>query len=148
MRFFWVRDRQKQGQYHVYWRKGKGNKADYFSKHHPVAHHRNVRPYYVYNPDNPTPYYEADVNYFAPLMDDDDDTVATEPETDSEAEDDLSDDEMVQASNCSQQSISSVYAGEGVLKAQSHGTSAPSSAHHTVHHALASSGAHDAHNIS
>ena len=34
MRFYWIRDRVRQGQFHVYWRKAKGNRADYFTKHH------------------------------------------------------------------------------------------------------------------
>jgi hypothetical protein len=35
MRFYWVRDRVKQGQFNVYWAPGAGNLADYFSKKHP-----------------------------------------------------------------------------------------------------------------
>jgi hypothetical protein len=33
----------RQGQFHIAWRKGALNKADYFSKHHPAARHRNLR---------------------------------------------------------------------------------------------------------
>ena len=40
MQFKWLLDREQQGQY---WRPGKTNLADYFTKHHPPAHHRNVR---------------------------------------------------------------------------------------------------------
>ena len=36
-------DREQQGQFKFYWRPGKTNLADYFTKHHPPAHHRNVR---------------------------------------------------------------------------------------------------------
>ena len=43
MRFHWLRDREAQGQFRVYWRPGKMNLADYFTKHHPPAHHVNVR---------------------------------------------------------------------------------------------------------
>ena len=39
MRFYWIRDRVRQKQFHVYWRPGTENKADYFSKHHPDSHH-------------------------------------------------------------------------------------------------------------
>jgi len=47
MRFYWTRDRVRQGQFHVYWRPGKDNKADYFTKHHPTTHHRAMRPTYL-----------------------------------------------------------------------------------------------------
>ena len=43
MRFHWLRDREAQGQLRIYWRPGKTNLADYFTKHHPPAHHVNVR---------------------------------------------------------------------------------------------------------
>eukprot|EP00957_Ditylum_brightwellii_P183977 14013909-Ditylum_brightwellii.AAC.1 len=32
--------RVKQGQFKIYWELGRNNKADYFTKHHPPAHHR------------------------------------------------------------------------------------------------------------
>jgi hypothetical protein len=43
MRFHWLRDREAQGQFKIYWRLGGTNLADYFMKHHPPAHHVNVR---------------------------------------------------------------------------------------------------------
>ena len=44
MRFHWLRDRAvHQKQFRIYWRLGKTNLADYFTKHHSPAHHRNVR---------------------------------------------------------------------------------------------------------
>ena len=43
MRFHWLRDRELQEQLRFYWRSGKLNYADYFTKHHPTAHHRNIR---------------------------------------------------------------------------------------------------------
>ena len=43
MRFEWLKDRQAKEQFRFYWRAGKTNLADYFTKHHPPAHHRNVR---------------------------------------------------------------------------------------------------------
>lgn len=43
MRFEWLLDRQQQGQFKIYWKPGKTNLADYFTKHHPPSHHRNVR---------------------------------------------------------------------------------------------------------
>jgi hypothetical protein len=39
MRFHWMRDRVRQGQFHILWHKGAFNKADCFSKHHSTAHH-------------------------------------------------------------------------------------------------------------
>jgi hypothetical protein len=43
MRFHWLRDREAQGQFKIYWRPGGTNLADYFTKHHLPAHHVNVR---------------------------------------------------------------------------------------------------------
>ena len=43
MHFHWLRDREAQGQFRIYWRPGKTNLADYFTKHHSPAHHVNVR---------------------------------------------------------------------------------------------------------
>jgi hypothetical protein len=50
MRFYWVKDRIKQGHYHLYWRPGNSNRGDYFTKHHSPAHHRLMRPQYLYEP--------------------------------------------------------------------------------------------------
>eukprot|EP00978_Attheya_sp_CCMP212_P031209 scaffold117178_cov43-Attheya_sp.AAC.2 len=44
MRFYWVRDRIRQGQFHVFWEAGKQNVADYYTKHHATSHHRALRP--------------------------------------------------------------------------------------------------------
>ena len=43
MRFHWLRDRESQDQFKLYWRPGGTNLTDYFTKHHPPAHHVNVR---------------------------------------------------------------------------------------------------------
>ncbi len=43
MRFEWLLDRERQGQFKIYWKPGKTNLADFFTKHHPPSHHRNVR---------------------------------------------------------------------------------------------------------
>jgi hypothetical protein len=43
MRFYWVKYRVKQGQFHVYWGPGYQNLADYFTKHHSPAHHKIMR---------------------------------------------------------------------------------------------------------
>jgi hypothetical protein len=39
MRFYWVKDRVKQGQFHVYWGPEYQNLGDYLTKHHLPAHH-------------------------------------------------------------------------------------------------------------
>jgi hypothetical protein len=40
IRFYWVKDRVKQGQFNVYWGPGFQDLADYFTKHHSPAHHK------------------------------------------------------------------------------------------------------------
>ena len=40
MRFYWIRDRVRQGQFKIYWQRGETNRADYFSKHHNAATHK------------------------------------------------------------------------------------------------------------
>jgi hypothetical protein len=42
MRFYWIKDRVKQGQFNVYWGPGYLNLADYFTKHHSPAHHKRM----------------------------------------------------------------------------------------------------------
>ena len=44
MRFHWIRERVRLGHFHVYWRPGDENIADYFTKAHPVHHIRRMRP--------------------------------------------------------------------------------------------------------
>ena len=48
MRFYWLRDRVRQGQFTVVWAPGSTNLADYFTKHHPPHHHRAMRPVYLH----------------------------------------------------------------------------------------------------
>jgi hypothetical protein len=44
MRFHWLRDRAvNQNQFHFYWRPRALQRGDYWTKHHPAAHHRNMR---------------------------------------------------------------------------------------------------------
>ena len=43
MRFHWLRDRECQEQFRIYWRPGKLNYADYWTKYHPTAHHQHTR---------------------------------------------------------------------------------------------------------
>jgi hypothetical protein len=44
MRFHWLRDRGvNQKQFKFYWRPGSSMRADYWTKHHSPAHHRQIR---------------------------------------------------------------------------------------------------------
>ena len=47
MRFHWLRNRECQQQFRFYWRPGKLNYADYWTKHHSAKHHKNVRRDYL-----------------------------------------------------------------------------------------------------
>ena len=47
MRFYWLRDREEQKQFKIYWDKGSNNNADYQTKHHPTSHHKAIRSRYV-----------------------------------------------------------------------------------------------------
>jgi hypothetical protein len=49
MRWNWLREKVTHKQLRIYWDKGKNNNADYFTKHHPPAHHVVMRPKYVLN---------------------------------------------------------------------------------------------------
>jgi hypothetical protein len=48
MQFYWIQDRVQQKQFHVYWRPGPTNLADYFTKHHSPAYHQQIRSTYVH----------------------------------------------------------------------------------------------------
>jgi hypothetical protein len=48
MRFYWINDRVKQGQFKIYWGPGYQNLADYFTKHHSPAHHTRIRNVYIH----------------------------------------------------------------------------------------------------
>jgi hypothetical protein len=73
MRFYWIRDRVRQGQFYIYWAEGRRNKADYFSKHHPASHHQQIRSVYIHSPSNPSN------NYFDCLRDDDSALAPSDP---------------------------------------------------------------------
>jgi hypothetical protein len=47
MRFHWVKDRVKQGQFIIRWAPGDVNYADFFTKLHSDKHHQLMRQYYV-----------------------------------------------------------------------------------------------------
>ena len=40
MRYHWLRDRENQGQFDIYWKPGEENLANYFTKHYPIIYHR------------------------------------------------------------------------------------------------------------
>ncbi len=43
MQFHWLRNHESQDQFKIYWRPGKMNLVDCFTKHYPPNHHTNVR---------------------------------------------------------------------------------------------------------
>ena len=47
--YWWLKDRIAQLQFNVVWEPGIYNLADYFTKHHPTVHHRNIRYFYLYS---------------------------------------------------------------------------------------------------
>ena len=48
MRFHWLRDRDAQKHFKIFWESGKTNWADYFTKHHSIKHHKVMRPKYIH----------------------------------------------------------------------------------------------------
>jgi hypothetical protein len=48
MRYHWLTDRVHQKQFHVYWRPGKDNLADYHTKHHSAQHHKDMRQFILH----------------------------------------------------------------------------------------------------
>jgi len=53
MRFYWLRDRMNQKQFIIKWAAGKSNKADYYTKNHPIKKHKEMRPMYNFDGDTP-----------------------------------------------------------------------------------------------
>jgi hypothetical protein len=53
MHFYRIKDRVKQGQFNVYWGLGYQNLADYFTKHHSLAHHKKMRKIYIHADEQP-----------------------------------------------------------------------------------------------
>jgi hypothetical protein len=53
MRFYWIIDRVKQGQFDVFWGPGYQHLADYFTKHHSPAHHKIMREIYIHADKQP-----------------------------------------------------------------------------------------------
>jgi hypothetical protein len=54
MRYYWLRDRAAQDQFEIYWQPGKANYADYFTKHHSPALHKEIRQQYIQQQQFPT----------------------------------------------------------------------------------------------
>jgi hypothetical protein len=48
MRFYWLQDRTRQGQFRIYWGPGNKNLADYHTKHHSATHHREMRNTFIH----------------------------------------------------------------------------------------------------
>jgi hypothetical protein len=53
MRFYWIKDRVKQGQFNVYWGPGYQHLADYSTTHHSPAHHKSMREIYIHASEQP-----------------------------------------------------------------------------------------------
>jgi hypothetical protein len=53
MRFYWIKDRVKEGQFNVYWGPSYQNLADCFTKHHSPAHHKRMREIYIHAAEQP-----------------------------------------------------------------------------------------------
>jgi hypothetical protein len=47
MRFHWLRDRECQRQFRIYWQQGKLNYTDYWTKHYPTKHHQHIRKEFI-----------------------------------------------------------------------------------------------------
>ncbi len=48
MHFYWVHNHVWQGHFQIHWKKGSKNLADYFTKHHAPAHHKEMCPTYLH----------------------------------------------------------------------------------------------------
>ena len=96
MRFYWVRDRVRQKQFHIFWQKGSLSRADYFTKHHPASHHQTVRPFYLHTDAS------HNDNYYQCLLDDTTDDAPMPPS-------------IAATNNFESDSHAVTAAGEGVL---------------------------------
>ena len=47
MHYYWLHERKTRKMFDFYWDKGTNNHADYFTKHHPPAHHKLQRQQYI-----------------------------------------------------------------------------------------------------
>ena len=53
MQFFWVVDKQQQGEFNITYHPGQEILANYQSKHHIGSHHTNIRPWYLHTKNSP-----------------------------------------------------------------------------------------------
>jgi hypothetical protein len=53
MRFYWVRDRTQRGKFDIGWGPSTQNLGDYFTKHHPPAHHKGIKSMYLHSENSP-----------------------------------------------------------------------------------------------
>jgi hypothetical protein len=53
VRFYWIKNRVKQGQFKIYLGPSFQNLADYFTKHHSPAHHKIIRNVYIHANERP-----------------------------------------------------------------------------------------------
>jgi hypothetical protein len=60
MRFYWIRHRVRNKQFHIFWKPAATNQADYFTKHHPASHYQTVQSQYLLS---------QSTNYYAALAD-------------------------------------------------------------------------------
>jgi hypothetical protein len=49
MRFYWLKDREAQHQFIMFWTLGKLNLGDSFTKHHTPMHHQNIKILYLHD---------------------------------------------------------------------------------------------------
>ena len=53
MHYYWLKDKETQHPFNIYWKHGKGegdpNRADYHTKHFPIAYDRGIRPTYIFD---------------------------------------------------------------------------------------------------
>ena len=62
MCFYWIQDRVDQNQIIIFWRPGIENLSDYFTKHHPSTHHKQMRPIFISSSDS-TSDFQGCINY-------------------------------------------------------------------------------------
>ena len=47
MRYHWLKDREQQQQFYIYWDKGSNNHGDYWTKHFSPTYHQDIRSTYI-----------------------------------------------------------------------------------------------------
>ena len=48
MRYYWIKDYVKAKDYSIYWDPGTNNWASYFTKHHQLSYHQQIRSSYIF----------------------------------------------------------------------------------------------------